>query len=243
MATRKKVEEKMVSFVSIPPYQKGIRVYKGYTTRTGQARRWDEIELDDKGTTLKSAGYEAPRLKGVPGRMQYLSPHFDAVIEYLKEHPKCEGSPNLKAPAEFRLFDASRDREEQLASEEKVTRAKSIVFNMSEEQLLEFGASLNKIKADAGSIKQMALKMIEEEYDKFMEMFTANGNLKEFYRVQAMYYSALDPTKRIIEWRKDGTYFGDTRFGTSHEKSIRNLLSTEYQSVRSAIAEELKKKG
>lgn len=236
-AAKKDTGNERVVFHSTEKFQRSLRIYKGYRTKDGEQRDWKTLEYAD-GSLLE----EPPTMgRTTPGRMIILSKHED-LVRYLKEHPKCEGSPNRKGEPEFRVVDQAAERTEQLKTEERITRAKSIVFNMEEEDLLDFGAAIRRVSLSPDEVKQTALKMIDEDINQFMEMFDSKGTLIDFYRAQALYYKALDPRYRVVEWRKDGSYFGDTKLGSGHEQAIKSLTEAAMSGVRTAIEDEIKKK-
>lgn len=232
----KKEEEKMIAFVSIPPYQASRRIYKGYRTRMGEERRWDDLTYKD-GSKLE----KAPRLSNVPGRFIIHSSHED-IVRYMREHPKCEGSPNKLGQAEFREVDQERDRTEALQAEEKLIRAKGMVINMEDEELYDLGAALKRASSSVTDIKNFALRMIEEDIEQFMEMFDSNGKLLDFYRAQALYYKAINPKYRVLVAGKDGTYYGDIRIGVTPQKTIEALLDDEFAEIRKSIEDDVKTK-
>lgn len=227
-------EGQQVVFHATKDYLASTRIYRGYTTKMGEKR-------DGKLLTYKDGSLieEPPTLRNTPARFLTDGAHKE-IIKYMLEHPKCEGSPNAKPPFEFRLIDTERDRAEVLASEQRLTEAKSLVFSMTDDEVLELGTALRRNEKTVSAIREYALKLIEENVDAFMDMFDDDGNLDEYYKVAALYYKAISPRYKQITIKKDGSYFGDTKLGVGNEQSIKALLSTEYASVRQAIEDEIK---
>lgn len=240
MAPRKKVEEvahEPAVFVLLDEYGKSVRLLGGYRTKRGELKDWKKVHLAS-GDPLA----ERPMFR--EGTPRIVVPQDETeLIEFLENHPECEGSPNRKGSPTFRRVYVERDRATRVQRDLRLAEAKVLVGKMSDEELLTLGYLLQRPYNTPLQIKESALKEIEEDVEKFLDMFdAATGSLKQHYGIQALVRKAYNPNYGVIQVKADGFYFNGENLGASAEKVVKYLLDKDNVSVLNAIKEEVRTK-
>ena len=208
------VEEPNVYFVLLEKYIKSHRTLGGYTDKIGVPHTWRDVKYSG-GAPVSEAPYLGK------GRLIVPKVHKD-LIAYIKGHPECEGSPNKKGPARFKLLDMTADDATNVKTENMVLAAKFIAMNLDAYDLESVALVLGKFARNDNTMRASVYKYIDESPEKFSKMFNINGALTEYHAMFALIKRGQ--FYKVFEHKKDGVYYNNAKLGKNDSESASFLV-------------------
>lgn len=157
----------------------------------------------------------------------------NSVVEFLKNHPECEGSPNSNGlPSIFKVMDADADAK--VANKAKANRikAENIALGLEGKELEEIAASFGVTNMTESLLQHRMLELAGNDPDVFLEVYNAPDR-----KMRALIHSGL--SSGVLTQRGELIMWETTVVGSNFDKAISTL--TEDKKLAKAVAEAIER--
>jgi hypothetical protein len=159
-----------------------------------------------------------------------------SVVEFLRNHPECEGSPNNEGqPILFKEINYSKDADIANQAKAKRIKAESIALNLELEELQEIASSFGVIINDSnpeGLLRHKMLELAGNDPETFLEGYNAPDRLYKALINKGVKAGLLSRKGEMIMWES-------TVIGTSLSSAISTLA--EDKKLTKSIEEAIKR--
>jgi len=159
----------------------------------------------------------------------------EGVIEFLRSHPLCEGSPNnLGGIVEFKELNDAKAADIALNAKRIRSKAETIALALDAEDIAEFSALIGSGHADPGLQAHAVAEYAGNNPEHFLKLYEDPARSS-----RALYNKA----KRAGLFKNKGfmVFWENVHLGNGDEKAIQKIYEDEQ--LATAITEQLKKEG
>ena len=140
-----------------------------------------------------------------------------SVVEFIENHPECEGSPLNRNITRFKRLNEEKDAE--LANKAKMTRleAENAAFNLNPKELEEMCSLLGYPTGSEQMMRHRLLEVAGNDPDFFMGYLEAPDR-----KVRALIRKAV--ASKVITLRGTVHKFNETIIGADEDEAVAELL-------------------
>lgn len=216
-----------VSFVLINPKRRAYRTGRDYTDAKGNLC-FVEAGVDNKTGTPIHRQFRFSQGR----RVLSVSKHQTDAIEFLRNHPECEGSPNCRGMVEFKELNDERSAEIAQERELFVLKVKNMVVALDETSKIEVAKLCGIIEPSA---VQRDFRLIQEagiSPEKVKDIIEAPDREARSLILEGIDFGILKKRGFMIMFDKE-------KLGNDEDNAVRKLLNESdlFDSLKFAVNE------
>jgi hypothetical protein len=159
----------------------------------------------------------------------------EKIIEFLRIHPLCEGSPNNEhGPFAYKELNDKKAADIALAAKKQRSKAESIALALNEEEIAEFAVLVGFGNTDPSLQAHAVAEYAGNNPDHFLELYEDPARAARALYGKAKRAGVLKNKGFMVFWE-------NIHLGNGDEKAIQKIFEDEQ--LATALTEQLKKQG
>lgn len=217
-------------FVSLYPNRSGFSIKGQFTDQEGN--EWEIPQGVDKQGNKNYRRFrwtQQNRTIRIPNKQQN-------VIEFLRNHPMCEGSPNNPAGhgAAFKELNDKKAADVALQAKKIRSKAESIALSLSEEEITEFSILIGSGHSEPSLQAHAVAEYAGNNPEHFLEMYEDEARAARVLFNRAKNAGLIKNKGFMVFWE-------NIHLGNGDENAIQKIF--EDKQLAEALTQQLKKEG
>lgn len=230
--------DNFIKFIQITPTS-GTFSFRNYTDREGNTieafQTFSNHNRSDSKPFWVTFSHRERTYRTTKERTVLVSKNGDAptkmkLVDYLKNSPFTDESPNLRGEPVIRLYDEERDASIAVDRTVKRMEAGNKALELKDQELVDVAAAIGSFSTSPTVLKQRVLEFADQEPELFLEIVgDPTKEAKSLIR-RGLKAGVLKTTGKIIRWE-------GTKIGADEEDAISTLMkdSEMLEGLRKAV--------